>query len=170
MIKKRSLFYLLLGLITFTFTVAAQGEKNVDIETKELIGIVGYKDSRYIAIVYEKKREVGKEYEISFEIPKNIKVSRKKSLDDIYRGDTVKAIYGQKFREVEVEKGNGRKEKVKKIIGRNLKEIVFIKPAATGLRSGSEGGKRYKNVSEHQHGLTIEGSAMDVLGEEEQNE
>jgi lipopolysaccharide export LptBFGC system permease protein LptF len=86
---------------------------------KEVEGEISAIGKDYIAVVYERDNTKGEEYEILLPIDKDIKLVRKKSLDQIGVGDKVSIQY----EELTEEYKEGPKQK------RRAKIISFVKPA-----------------------------------------
>lgn len=110
--------------------------ENQQVILKKVTGTVSYLDGKYIAVVYEKDKDSGDEYEIGFFVQSDLKLQHKRKLSDIKRGDTVQILYEELQEEYEEVKDDGKKEMKTKIVDRQAKALTFIKPARGDLTSG----------------------------------
>ncbi len=112
------------------------GEEEKIIETqKSVSGKVSVIFPGFIAVTNKKAGEKGSEYEIPFHLNDKVKVTRKRTLGEIGRGDTVKIRFVEKSKVVEETKADGTKEEKLYILEREAREIVFIKPKTSALTS-----------------------------------
>lgn len=128
------------GLFLLCFIQGARAEKSKD-ETKtktvikEVQGEVSALTSHFIAIVYKKDKEKGIEYEMALPIGEDVRVVYKRRLEEIEVGDIVKVQYEEVQEEYEEIGKGGVKLRKTKVISRQVKRIIFLKPKLKGLRS-----------------------------------
>jgi len=138
--KRVFAIFILFGLILNINGSALCNEKEEDpeiiITEKDVTGVISVLNPTYIAIVYHREKDTGHEYEIGFPISSDIKISRKRSLDDINRGDTVTVKYDEKSREYDQKQEDGTMKTKIAVMERKATEIVFVRPEPSVLSSG----------------------------------
>ena len=130
--KRVFLSFLIAALITGFLTGVCDAEKGKAKKTtktvmNQITGELGFIGVNSISVIYEKKPEQGREYEMVLYLDENATVEYKKSLKEINLGDTIRIEYA--LITETTEKG----EKTKRV----AKKITFVRPKVTGLRSGN---------------------------------
>jgi len=126
----------LLGAIVVSGTC---GEKEaVTVSRKEISGEVSAVTSKFISIVYQRDETKGEEFEMPFDLDKSVRLRHIKRLSDIQPGDTVKIIFDESNKSVTETGRDGNPETKTRTLERKPKEVVFIKPKAQGLATGSD--------------------------------
>lgn len=127
-LRRITCLWAVIGLLLMFSTAVGAGEaaeeEDVVVVVKEISGEVTVVGPSFIAVVYERDAKKGIEYEMALPIDKDIELVRKRNLDEIRVGDTVRVKYE------ETQKGER--------ITRRAKVITFVKPAKTKLESMSE--------------------------------
>jgi len=113
-------------LMLFLSIGACVPEEEMIIKKKEISGTLSTARPNYLSIVYESDKRAGYEKEMMFMLDDKVKFL-KKNLVQMKEGDEIGVKYEEYFRKTE----EGKEEFVKRV----TKEVRFIKPASTGLKS-----------------------------------
>lgn len=113
---------LLIILMFFSFYInnigKAEEETRITVVQKTVNGEVGGIGPNFIAVTYEVDEKAA--YEIAFNLDKDVKFKNKKGLNEINLGDMVSVRYEETIEE---------KGKERRVLKRQVKEIIFLKPA-----------------------------------------
>jgi hypothetical protein len=126
---------LVLGLAPLSLAQENKNEEEVTKKTldKEISGQVSGISANFIAVLYDKDKK--RSYEMALIIDKNTKVEHKNKLKEIQIGDTVLVKYAETTKTYKVETEKGQKKDVTKVLGRQVKTVVFLQAAPKGLQS-----------------------------------
>ena len=114
---------------------AAKPEDTAIIITKEVTGKVSAINTRghFLTLIYQQDKAHGVENEILLTFQDDLKLQLLRDLRELKFGDTIKVSYEEKQQDAERKTEDGKSEPFTKVLSRDAKVIMFVKPKSMGL-------------------------------------